>query len=126
MAPLWTFGPVDVGLVDLWMQHSWTFAATSSDLWMQDLWIVKQGSKGSQRRKRGVKGGYGPTEREPRMCSAEQGDLMPSIVEEQLESIRIDRSDPSRHSNLNSKMAARSAAIFFSNLCASRDLIDQF
>ena len=55
----------------------------------------------------------GPTEREPRMCSAEKGDFMPSIVEEQLESIRIDRSDPSRHSNLSSKIAARSAAIFF-------------
>ena len=52
----------------------------------------------------GVKGGVGPTGREPRMCSAEQGDLMPSIVEEQLESIRVDR--------LEKKIAALRAAIF--------------
>ena len=53
-----------------------------------------------------AKGGYGRTEREPRMCSDEQGDLMPSIVEEQLESIRIDRSDPSKHIDLNKKRGA--------------------
>ena len=46
------------------------------------------------------------------MWSAEQGDLMPSLVEEQLESIRIDRSDPSRHIDLRKKIAALRAAIF--------------
>ena len=45
-------------------------------------------------------------------CSDEEGELMSSIVEEQLESIRIDRSDPSRQSNLCSKIAALRAAIF--------------
>ena len=58
---------------------------------------------------------------------------MPSIVEKQLESRRseplehqIDRSDHSRHSNLSQKIAARSAAIFFSDLRASSDQIDRW
>ena len=68
-----------------------------------------------------------PTDTNP-ACAAMSREfhLMPLIVEEQLESIRIDRSDPSRHSNLSSKIAARSAAIFFSQIRMPLDSVKKF
>ena len=48
----------------------------------------------------------------PSMCSDEHGKLCPNLDAQNLKSTRIDRSDHSRHSNLSSKILARSAAFF--------------